>query len=274
MLAISGGSGTDTIQLNPSFITFDSLPINYANMAWINVNGGAGSDSLELDGTASTSNSISIGSGQVIFDGQLIIYSNLEAISLFTGSADDVLTQLSTPSAAFSFNLGSGDDTFNVTGGSFVFHADANTSASSLTVGVGAGASVTFNTSQHLVALNLNGGTATLLSGGSRVIVVGNITASGNGKLDLTDNALIATGMAVADFSALLGSGFDLGAWDGAGIDSSVAAVTDGHAIGYAVASDLGVTNFMGQNVASTAMLAALYGIWGQQSGWRCGDRQ
>ena len=94
-----------------------------------------------------------------------------------------------------------------------------------------------FNASQHLAALNLNGGNATLSSNGNRILVAGASAISGGGKLDLADNALIVDyggASPLPTVQSYINSGRNGGAWNGSGINSSAAAANSGRAVGSA----------------------------------------
>jgi len=67
-----------------------------------------------------------------------------------------------------TFNGGTGNDALNVNAGAFTFAADANVGSANLAVNVAAGASVSFNVTQHLDSLNV-AGTATAQAGGNIV---------------------------------------------------------------------------------------------------------
>ena len=138
----------------------------------------------------------------------------------------------------------SGDDTVNVS-----------------TDGAGV-ANVAFNATQRIGALNVGaGGVATIAPGGSKVLTVTSVSVVGNGRLDLTDNAMIvdyAGTTPVASVQALLRSGFNGGAWDGPGIVSSAAAAAPDTGIGFAEATDLFTsfpTAFKGQAIDGTSVL-------------------
>ncbi len=95
------------------------------------------------------------------------------------------------------------------------------------------------NASQHIAALNLNGSTASLASGGSIVLVTGTLTASGSGTLDLADDSLIVSTMPPNNLRLLLQSGYAGGAWTGWGVRSSVAAAHPGTGIAFGTAASL-----------------------------------
>jgi hypothetical protein len=131
--------------------------------------------------------------------------------------------------------------------------------------GVGA-AAVQFTTTQQLASLTIgSGGSATLVANGNRVLLTQALSMTGTAVLDLADNYAIfdypAGGPSPLDnVRALLTSGYAGGAWNGAGINSSVAATTGNTAIGYAEATDLFTTfpvTFAGLSVDDTSMLLA-----------------
>jgi autotransporter-associated beta strand protein len=83
-----------------------------------------------------------------------------------------------------------------------------------------------------------------------------------NTRLDLTDNALVTSGLnSYYTYSELIGvikSGYNGGAWNGVGIMSSSAAANPGHALGVAKATDVFQNfpaTFMGQTVDADAVL-------------------
>jgi len=147
------------------------------------------------------------------------------------------------------------------------FNADVNLSTSNLTLNVGGNASATFNSSQHLEALNVIG-QAVLTGGGGKTIVTQSVTAPG--KLDLKDGDLILNyavfsplgtwnGTAYTGTAGLLQRGRNGGNWNGSGICSSLA--TTQTALGVAEASQAlrlsgnATAVWSGQTVDSTTVL-------------------
>ena len=124
---------------------------------------------------------------------------------------------------------------------------DLNTDAggANLAVALSGSAAVNFGATQHLAALNVAGGTATLAGGGAKVLVTKGLTIDpAAGKVDLVDNDLIvdydggAEGVpsaALENVKQWLAAGFAGMSWTGRGIVSSAAAadpITFG--VGYA----------------------------------------
>ncbi len=92
--------------------------------------------------------------------------------------------------------------TINVNSGSIAAGSDLGASGRDVTATVAAGASMTFNASQHLKSLDVSGG-ATLSAGGSKLLIVKSLSVAG--RLNLTDNDL------VLDYTGLT----KLGGWNG-----------------------------------------------------------
>jgi rhamnogalacturonan endolyase len=170
------------------------------------------------------------------------------------------------PTAAITISGGTGSSLLNIQGaagadaitiasGNFTFSA-SNASAASLTIN--AGATLTMNALQSVNSLSV-GGRVNVSANGASPLLVHSLNLTG-GTIDLANNSMIidySGASPAAVIRANLVSGFNSGKWNGAGIDSSNAASDAAmmHAIGYAEASDLGVTNFLGKNVDSTALL-------------------
>ncbi|HEY1922344.1 MAG TPA: S8 family serine peptidase, partial [Tepidisphaeraceae bacterium] len=108
-------------------------------------------------------------------------------------------------------------------------------------------------------SLTINGGTLHLgmNSGGSSVT---SLAITGTGTLDVENNHLIVDYGGLDPISTVRGyltTGYAGGAWSGVGIDSSVAAVTPGYAVGYADGKD-GVVS--GLSSGQIEIQYALYG--------------
>jgi autotransporter-associated beta strand protein len=135
--------------------------------------------------------------------------------------------------------------TLNILGGSVLFSTDAGGGQQpNLAVNVQQGGQFAMNSSQHLAALSLQGGSALLNPGGQKVLVLSslNVAAAAGSKLDLGDNDLVfhaALGAREAALNALtahLALGRANGTWLGPGIASSVAAANVKRITGLAIA--------------------------------------
>ncbi len=92
-----------------------------------------------------------------------------------------------------------------------------------------------------VAALTINGGTLQLATGGGSSTVA-SVTIDGNGILDLTNNKLFidygSTSDPIASIYTWLTTGYNNGAWNGPGIDSSAAAQNPSYALGFADGAD------------------------------------
>jgi hypothetical protein len=157
-----------------------------------------------------------------------------------------------TASAGAVYTWNSTTGALSLTSGSLTFTADSSTDLTdpmvNLTVS-GSGASVLFNTTQHLAGLTLtNGAVATVTSTGAfrsptnhNVLVIGTVNGpapifsiSSTSKLDLKDNDMVVHNGSLAAVQAAAAEGRNVapggaldGTWDGNGLTSSTAAAND-----------------------------------------------
>jgi autotransporter-associated beta strand protein len=135
--------------------------------------------------------------------------------------------------------------------------------ATSPGVTVASGASFVAGATQTLAGLTINsGGSASITSGGNKVLTTSALSISGTGKLDLTNNGLAIQYTGTSPIPTVKGwviSGWNSGAWNGSGINSSLAAASSGPhrtAIGFAEATAaLSGNVFMGQTITLPAVL-------------------
>lgn len=124
-------------------------------------------------------------------------------------------------------------------------------------VAIQSGPTVEFTASQQLVSLSLAAGASAQLQAGNLVLETQSLSLASGASLDLTDGTLIdnsATSQQ-ANIVAALTTGYASGNWNGSGLDSSAAATPGAYALGYAQASDLGVSTFAGDTVLPTATI-------------------
>ena len=142
--------------------------------------------------------------------------------------------------------------------------------AYNVTVNVAAGGTVHFGSTQHLAALNLDTGIATMQPGASSVLVTKRLKVNAPGSLDLCDNDMIVRadpgtrGQVLQEVMALIKSGRNDGTepWTGNGIVSCIAAADPRHmtALGIAL-NDKGGSEgplagtFAGENVDTNCIL-------------------
>jgi hypothetical protein len=281
-VTVNGGLGNDVLTMGSGLATdvfFD---------------GGADFDSLIFNGT-DNADSLTLQGGAVTTGVKTGLYTNMESLLVNAmGGADNIVVSSTAAGTPTTLNGGTGNDTLeidtslaspllfnggldasdhdvlNVLIGTFTFDADAFAGNSNLTVNVASSGSVVFNSTQHLEGLAITNGVATLSAGGNRVLVTRNLSVTGTGKLDLTNNDLILNyssispvgtwnGSAYTNVTGLVASGYNGGNWNGNGIQTSSSSSITG--LGVAEASQaLSISGtqtavFAGETVDSTAVL-------------------
>jgi hypothetical protein len=198
------------------------------------------------------------------------------------GSPARALTKTGTGTATIStISERTSTVTYNADAGTTVLATDAGISgtggsANTANWTINADATVTFNTTQNLAALNVeDAGVVTLAQNGSRVLVVNLFTVAAGGKLDLKDNDMIIhapTGTSDDvfddtgdnDIYGALKLGWDNGDLDGLGIMSSTSRdnINLDTGLGYLKNSIYSYTSFAGQTVNNDSILIK-YTYWG-----------
>ncbi len=189
----------------------DSLVVDSTNgdpipAGGISLTGGVSGDLLSLLGTASANDSILLTAGSISFDGSTVNFSNVNPLQ---------------------FTPGAGTDSLNVSAGSLVIPAASAGIAvrNFSTISIASGAALAFATAAS-----------------RQLVEASNLQIAGT--FDLGGNDMIVNNGDLAAITALVSSGFNNGAWTGAGITSSAAASdsTNLTALGVA-ANDLGGGN-------------------------------
>jgi hypothetical protein len=263
-VTINGHGGNDTITVGNN---------NYASniLSAVTANGDAGTDKLIIsDGNSPGSDTYTLTSSSFSKTGsQNLTYGfSFEGVTLLANDADDVINVNSTAAnTPVTVDAGNGTDTLSVTntGASAPVIVVATSGLDNVNVTSG---NVLFTTSAQLGSLTAGaGGLVTIESSGSNVLSTQNLSLTGDGAVDLTDNGLVIdytgssplgdvlTGGTIAGYVA---SGYNAGTWDGAGIRSSTAAATPDTAVGYGEAGDVYTTfpnTFMSQGIDQTSVL-------------------
>ncbi len=163
-----------------------------------------------------------------------------------------------TASTGASFTLTT--TALTITSGTLTATGDVSTIDPNLAVTVNSGASLILNASEHLPSLTLTGGTASATAGGG-VIVVGALSITGGGSLDLHNTDLIVHNGNLAAITTLIGQGLAGGLWNGPGLTSSTAAASANAALGVELNDDgtpshhTLFSTFDGQTVIKTDVL-------------------
>ncbi len=228
---------------------------------------------VAFDGTATPLLlSTSAGNIAVTKNSTTTTFAGVTSISVIGSSADDRL-QINAPlTPPLSFVDSAGNDLLEVDSGTYTFGSDIGTPSRNLAVYIASGAAATFNASQHLRSLSVDG-TATFTSNGSNVLWLTNLAVTG--QLDLGDNDMIWDYSATSPIGAwattaytgltgLITSGRNGGTWNGNGLITTQSSALGGNpltTLGIAEASDAlnlqpGQTAaFDGQTVDATAVL-------------------
>ena len=241
-ITLSSGDGNDTINI-------DGLPAGVT----LTINAGNGNDTINVNETdAAATVLISSSSGS----------DTLSINADGTGAAE---ADVNSAQSFAVLNLGAGGTLAG--GGNVNVTSQMNWSggtvggSGSLTIAAGATLNVTGTGLRHSDRAIILNGNGTTDAGGSLVLRTPALTLGGGASLDLKDNALIVDytgGSPLTSIKDALTSGYNSGAWNGAGIDSSVAAADSSHALGYAEASDLFTSfpaPFAGVTVDDTSVL-------------------
>jgi len=182
--------------------------------------------------------------------------------------------------AVSSYIGGDGAGTFNQTGGmnstvsiqlalspgsSGIFNLSGGVMSAG-SISVNANGTINFTGGSFMTgSLILNGGGKMLMGSANHLLLNTNslsVDTAGGSKLDLADNAAIVDYSGASPLATIAGyikTGYAGGSWTGNGITSSAAAAASSSAqqtaVGYAEASDLGVSTFWGQSVDPTSVL-------------------
>jgi len=251
---LEGGNSTLTV----SFINGNPIPtggISYTPT-------GTG-NSLIFNGSASADTGV-IDAENTTFDGSSVAAQDLSAEAIYgDGGNDNFVVATAQPSnETLTFNGGTGvttlsiDDplpnsgvgtTFNagtangaigvlnVNVGTWTFMGNPGTTSTNLTVNdssdviFNAGAANSGINTRQIQALNISSGSIATVAAPDvhadrAVLVLSTVAIVGTGYLDLNSNDMIVTGMSLSSVTALLASGYNGGAWNGPGLQSSAAA--------------------------------------------------
>jgi hypothetical protein len=185
-------------------------------------------------------------------------YSNCDNIQFSASSGANLINLTTTTLCPILLNAGGGADAI------FVNETFANASVTiarssgddsvSINPGGVGSASAIFNATQRIGQLTIAaGGLATIATGANKVLTTTGIAITGTGALNINDNDVIVdysgSSSPVDAIGAQVASGYNFGAWNGAGIRSATAAPTGG-LTGVGVAEASAVTGLSGTATA------------------------
>lgn len=242
-VTINGSSGNDSFNVG-NFTFSGSLDPILGNLT---LNGNGGADFLRFnDQTTVVGHTYTLNGNSFSRTGTAATsFNSVETVEINTGlGADTINIVEQTAGVNVTIDGGAALDAVNI-------NSD----------GVGT-AVVRFGVSQDLASLNIGaGGIAQLATGGNLVIETDSLNIAPTGMLDLANNSLIVDYTAASPAAAIraaLTSGYNGGAWNGNGINSSSAAATAGRGVGSAEASNLFTTfpaTFAGRQIDNSAIL-------------------
>jgi len=225
-LTLNAGSGSDVINV-----------LGMGNGTGLNVFGQSGDDYLNVDYTAG---GIAL-KHNITFDGGTpgLVGDSLGIKGLANSTFQ--MTQGHVNKGANGHVEFSNIKTLACNGGWFDANGDMNLP---VLAAQNASTFVNFNTSQTIGKLYVDAAQTALAPDGSLSLNVNSLSIVNSGKLDLADNSMLITygntPDPLATIRGYLSSGYDNGAWDGAGISSSSAQLDASHrtGIGYSDSAD------------------------------------
>jgi lysozyme len=216
----------------------------------------SGAMSLAVSGANLVVNKTAGGTGTASFPAASV---SSVVVSNGSGSGGDTFTYNGPVGQPLSILLAGSQNTLNVAAGALALVADVSTTSPDLAVNVSPGATLNLNSVQHLSSLNIPGGNVQLGAGGGNTLVVGALSVTSGGVLDLADNAIVLHNGDVAAVRAMIAAGFQGGSWLGTGGITSSTAASDPAgltALGYASNGILNRTSFAGHTgLSSTDVL-------------------
>ena len=255
-MAINAGNGSDSINLG-ALGGFASAVV---------ANGQGGEDVVFVNDQVPGTDAYTLTSSILVRSGfPGLTYGTSEQFGLLAQDGGNTITVNSTFGPT-RIDANDGTDTINVNdaGSQAEVTLDASPGDDTLNVNtdnVGSAAVIT-NASHTFGAVNVGaGGFLFSTANGAHVIRTASLNVNAAGRFDLADNTMLIDYAGVsplATIRARLTSGYNGGAWNGPGINSTRAAATAGRALGYAEASELFSTfpvTFAGQTIDNTTVI-------------------
>ncbi len=176
------------------------------------IDGGAGTDTLDVTGTSSN-DTFAVSGSQATFGTTAIPASSIEQLQIDGGDGNDTVTVSAPLSVPLTFNGGAGDDTlvipaapgimptfnggdgsnkWSISGGALSISSDLGGPSTRMSLELtGAATSVTLGASQHLDAITVTDAQLAFASTGSYLMRANSLAINGNGVLDLGGGRLI-----------------------------------------------------------------------------------
>lgn len=231
---LTGTSGNDTFTFD--FSHGDPLPT-----AGATVDGLAGANTVAVIGTANN-DTVTAGISSVTFTGGSlsnvpVSVNNIQGVSFAGGSG--------------------GSDTLTISGATRQISADTPSGTPNVAVNVQSGATATFTGDQHLAALTIDNASASLPPTAALLAIAGGLTITNGGFLNVTrgEFTVNATATPMSTIQNYLSTGYNHGAWNGAGIISTAITAANRTAVGY--------VNGTGSNGAAAGDLLVAWALQG-----------
>lgn len=235
-VVIDSGSGSNSFWVN--------LPVAHTQFT---LNAGRGSDTCKVDQLSAQDVFTFNGGNGLVADYNTGKIDPTSAINFYAVGFFSTLNVNGNPGDAFTLVPGQfsrGTQTLRYTGLAYAGVQTGNYTVTGDLGGLGLlisgpSASAVFQTTEHLRSLFV-GASAALTGGGNKTLFLGSLTLGSNAQLDLADNSLqvgYATGSdQPARIRTYIVSGYNGGAWNGAGLITSMGDVN--HGLGYANGAD------------------------------------
>jgi hypothetical protein len=240
-------TGSGTIIVDGQTIDFTGLePVIVSGFASFKLMTPNADDVITIDSPASGQNRISGTSGGVAFESLTFFDVSHVVLDTAAHGGTDSITMAEpglVASGLDSFtHVQSGGASSLTIVGTHTFDADLGAGGAVVDVRIQADATATVAADQHWRSLSIADDAIVRLTTGRRVVSLKNLQMADLGRLDLADGAMVldyGSTTPLAQVRALLSRGYNGGAWNGRGINSSSAAGSSSLGIGYAEASDV-----------------------------------
>jgi hypothetical protein len=233
----------------------------------LTINGQGGNDSITINDTLDTGNdtyNLTANQFSKSSGGGTMTFNTVEFVVLNASDGSSTIHVTGTTAGRHVYlNAGGGTDAINVTSNEPNGTVTIEPSTGDDPVSVAGNAAVNVSATQRIGPLTVSGGTVRVQGAtvGSIVLTTTGLNVTGAGRINLFDEQMIVdyTGASpVEHVRQRVASGYNGGAWNGAGIMSSNAADISRRAVGFAESADLFTSfpaTFGGQSVDNTSVV-------------------